>query len=110
MHALVKVLKQMDVHHVLQEDQLSNMFMTCIQKFLKQSAERISRIRETATLCTLQLLACQVKGSTNHTRVREHVQDVLQTIVSKGTAGRVRSLPHIISLMSIPMLIVQDKI
>lgn len=147
MKALVDVCQQMAQHRVLPDDQFSSMLMDCVTKSLKQAAERIARIRETATSCTLRMLACQVcvlvsvpvdrsspclHGSlravdqqparchksthiitqscmwmqetlqtAGRIRASEHIQLVLQTIVDKGAAGRVRSLPHIISLMSV---------
>lgn len=61
MKALVAGIQQIKTHDVFPEGQFSIMVMTCAQKCLKQSVERIARIRETATSCTLQMLACQVR-------------------------------------------------
>lgn len=60
MKALVEVCQQMAQHHVLPETQFSSVLMACVTKLLKQAVERIARIRETATSCTLRMLACQV--------------------------------------------------
>jgi hypothetical protein len=60
MKALVSLCQQTAQHHVLEEGEFSTMLMICVKKCLKQAVERIARIRETATSCTLSLLECQV--------------------------------------------------
>jgi hypothetical protein len=61
MKALVDVCEQMSQHGVLPEGEFLTILLDCAKKCLKQSIERIARIRETATACTLRMLACQVR-------------------------------------------------
>jgi hypothetical protein len=67
MHALVLLCRQAASGNLLSSTAMSELLMRCTTGCLKQAAERIARVRKSATVCTLQLLDCQVRGASHDT-------------------------------------------